>query len=74
MPKTKPERKHALTKNALETIQNLSDIVVFLWLKDGSGFWFYVSYSTKNYLVGYIWSGKHWVRREIHLKLIVAYY
>lgn len=74
MPKTKPDRMHALPKNALYTIQNLSNIVVFLWLKNGTGFWYYVSYSTKDYLVGYIWNGKHWTRREIHINLIVAYY
>lgn len=74
MPKTQPDRNHALHTNLLHTIQNLSDIVVFLWLKNGSGFWYYVSYSQREYLIGYMWTGKMWTRKEIHIKFISAYY
>jgi hypothetical protein len=47
MPNSKPDRKHALSKNTLDTIKNLSDIVVYLWLKNGNSFWYYISYFQK---------------------------
>lgn len=74
MPNSKPDRKHALSKNTLDTIKNLSDIVVYLWLKNGNSFWYYISYFQKNYLVGYVWNGKYWTKREIHVKLVIGYY
>lgn len=74
MPKSKPERKHGLPPNTRNTLKNLNDIVVFLWLKNGSSFWYFISYSTNNHLVGYIWNGNFWEKREILLRFIVTYY
>lgn len=74
MPKINPERKHALPQNCFDTIHNLSHIVVFLWMKSGSGFWYYISYSTESQLVGYVWNGNCWTERAIKLTSVRAYY
>ena len=74
VPKTKPDRKHALSKSSLHTIKNLNDVLVYIWLKNGNGFWYYISYSTKNSLIGYIWNGKNWTKKDLNLKFLMSYY
>ena len=74
LPKQKPDRNHALAQNTKHTIRNLSNVVIYLWLNNGTGFWYYISHATQNTILGYAWNGKQWVRREISLRMVWSYY
>ena len=74
MPKRLNNPKHALLRNDLHTIMNLTNIVVYIWLKNGNGFWYYISYTQKNWLIGYIWNQKKWVSKTIDFNNIFSYY
>lgn len=73
-PKTRPERKHALPKENLYTIQNLCNVLVFLWLNNGNQFWFFIAYTKPNQLIGHAWNGSQWVNRTINLASVWSYY
>lgn len=74
LPKTVPSRKHAISKDCLHTIQNLSDVLVFIWLNNGNQFWFFITYTRPNQLIGHAWNGSQWVNRTLSLQSIWSYY
>ncbi len=73
-PKTIPARKHAMLPESLPTIQNLCNVLVFIWLNNGNQFWFFISYTRPNQLIGQAWNGSQWVNRTLSLPSIWSYY
>lgn len=73
-PKAIPDRKHAMPKSHLNTIKNLSNVLVFIWLNNGNSFWFFVSFERQNRLVGHAWNGRQWIIRELNLQSVWSYY
>ncbi len=49
-----PKCCEELSKAYLHTICNINDCIVFIWLKNGNSFWYYIKYTKNNKLEGYI--------------------
>lgn len=73
-PKIKPERKHAIPQKMVPSVLNLTEVCVFLWLKNGKSFWCYITDCVDEHIIGYIWNGRQWSRQEIHLRMVWSYY
>lgn len=74
LAKNRPRLDHALKQSDLYTIRNLNSVVIYIWLKNGKNFWYYISHYSENYLVGYVLRQNNWLRQRIHYNLILAYY
>ena len=46
---------------------------VYMWLRDGSEFWCWISYIYGSHLGGFRWDGSHWVNFEADLRKIDVY-
>ena len=73
-PMLKPERKHAIPQKMVGSIVNLAGVMVYLWLQNGQGFWFYIANTQRDRITGFAWMGQGWQRREVFLKVIWSYY
>lgn len=73
-PRTTPTRRHALPREMTDTLQNLSNTLVYLWLREGRGFWYYLARQERGILRGYAWSGRRWLRRDLARTVIWSYY
>lgn len=73
-PKIKPERKHAFPQKLAPSVLNLSEVLVYIWLKNGNSFWFYIADCIDERLIGYVWNGRQWNRQGIHLRMVWSYY
>jgi hypothetical protein len=69
-----PKREHCLNNGQLENLKHLNDVVVFIWLKNGNGFWYYLHYANDNMLIGHILRGNWWYYRAIPQNAISSYY
>ena len=74
LSKTHPKLKEALCQHDLYTIKNLTNVVVYIWLKNGASFWYYVSYFSGNNLVGYMLNQNIWSTLNINYNSILRYY
>ena len=72
--KNPPKSHCCLCGREIETIKNLNNLVIFLWLKNGKGFWYHVYYVNGDILVGYKLFNKKWHFQKIHIKNILSYY
>lgn len=69
-----PDITHCLLGRDLETINNLSDTVVFIWLINGHGYWYHIQYVNGNTLIGYALNAGWWYYAPINKKQISRYY
>jgi hypothetical protein len=46
---------------------------IYMWLRDGTEFWCWISYICGSHLGGFRWDGYHWVNFEIDLRKIDVY-
>ena len=72
--KYNPMCNHDIMKNYLETIFNLRETIVFIWLKNENSFWYYIKQTNNNVLEGYIKGKNGWVYKPINIKNIASYY
>jgi len=73
-PKIKPERKHAIPQKMAPSVLNLSQVLVYIWLKNGNSFWYYIADCMDQRVIGYAWNGRQWSQQEIHLRMVWSYY
>lgn len=69
-----PKAKHCLTGREIETVKNLATMVVFLWLKNGNGFWFHLHHVDGDILVGYRLVNNHWHFCPVRFTNILSYF
>lgn len=62
------------TKAYLYTIRNINDCIVYIWLKNGKEFWYFVKYVGNHVLSGYIKIKERWVYKPIKIRDICGYY
>lgn len=46
---------------------------IYMWLRDGSEFWCWISYIYDPHLGGFRWDGSHWISFEVDLRKIDVY-
>ncbi|AKA69720.1 hypothetical protein CSCA_2595 [Clostridium scatologenes] len=46
---------------------------IYMWLRDGSEFWCWISYISGPHLGGFRWDGSHWISFEVDLRKIDVY-
>lgn len=69
-----PKCDDAVMENYLSTIVNLQDTVVFLRLKNGDSFWYYIDHVNSNVLYGYVKTDKGWYYEPINIESVASYY
>jgi hypothetical protein len=43
---------------------------VYIWLKDGSGFWSWITYVDNNSIGGWRWSGTSWIQFRLNINAV----
>lgn len=69
-----PDEAHALKGKGISTVTNTSDTLIYLWMKNNTSFWYYVTYSCDTYLEGYYWLENKWAYTMIPISNVKAYY
>ncbi len=69
-----PNETQCLPKGMSDTIENLSDVIVYIRPKDGGGFWYYMNYFEKNKIYGYKMLRDRWIYYVIREENISSYY
>lgn len=70
----KPNRRSCLSGAACEDLRNLTDSIVFLYLKSGAGRWVYLRAVRRGMLEGYALRGERWRPFSAPLAAVAAYY
>ena len=72
--KCNPNFDMNIGKYYLHTIKNIKECMIFIWLKDGNSFWYYVKHVKNNTLEGYANRKNKWIYIPISINSIEAYY
>lgn len=72
--KNPPKINHCLPCREMHTIKNLGNMIVFLWLRDGSGFWYHIHHINGNMLAGHRLVQNQWRYSPVYIKNISHYY
>ncbi len=70
-PNFKPEFYHAITPT---TYSQMKDQMHYLWLKNGSEFWFYCAFYYDDILYGYYFDNNLWKKTSINTYMVKAVY
>ncbi|WP_243186911.1 hypothetical protein [Clostridium muellerianum] len=46
---------------------------IYMWLRDGTEFWCWISYIFSPHLGGFMWDGFRWINFEVDLRKIDVY-
>lgn len=69
-----PKMTHCLLSRDLKTLKNLSNVVVFLWLANGKGFWYHLLYVKGDVLIGHALRGSFWRYTPVNRQQVLRYY
>lgn len=69
-----PSISGCLPHGHIRYIQNCTGTVIFLWLVNGSGFWFKYIKNDKRYLVGFLLRDGYWHSVRVDRMNILRYY
>lgn len=74
IPKEEPARRHALPRHMADSLLNLSGVLIYLWLQNGRGFWYYLDEVRGERVLGYAWTSQGWRRQAVAWCMIWSYY
>lgn len=69
-----PNENQCLSKDDVSTIKNLSDVIIFIRLKNGNHFWYHLKNINGNTIHGYKMNGNLWNYFMIDIRQISTYY
>jgi hypothetical protein len=69
-----PKAAHCLPPGDGQALRSLSGNIVFLWLKNGSGFWYQLRRAENGRLLGYALSGGWWRLQPVSLRRVYRYF
>lgn len=69
-----PKRPHCLAETDVDTIVNCVNMVVFVWLTNGNGYWYFIKSVQGGTLIGYVLTNNRWVYHPIEKKQVRIYY
>ena len=70
----RPTRPHCLAEADVGTIVNCNNMVVFVWLTNGNGYWYFIKHVQGDTLIGYILVNSRWIYNPIPQKQVWIYY
>lgn len=70
----RPIRSHCLAKADVGTIVNCINMVVFVWMTNGNGYWYLIKSVHGGTLIGYMLINNRWVYNPIKKKQVWIYY
>ncbi len=69
-----PAQSRCRLKADVQTIANCLNVIVFVWLTDGNGYWYYMKRTWGNLLIGYVLIHNRWNYHPIEKGRIVTYF
>lgn len=69
-----PAPSDCRTRTDVRTIANCINVVVFVWLTNGSGYWYYMKRTQGDLLIGYVLADNQWDYHPIEKRRILTYY
>lgn len=69
-----PKNNRCLLPRELENLKNYTDVIVYLWLKAGRGYWYHILYAKDNVLTGYLLINGRWRYRPVPIRKISKYF
>gem|GEM_PF-1416968 len=69
-----PDYSRCLTSAEVHTVMNCIDVVVFVWLNNGSGYWYFIKDARGEALIGYVLVNNRWIFNPIEKRRILAYF
>ncbi len=72
-PKHTPDSTAGLSSAQVNTILNIKNCFVYVWLKNKREFWLYPIQIQGSMLIGCAWNGVKWSDATIHLDSIKSY-
>ena len=70
----KPRREVCLSEGPGRYLQNMGSRLVFLYLRDGRGFWMFLETARGGYLRGRAFRGRKWTDTSVALARVAAFY
>ncbi|MBQ7549711.1 MAG: hypothetical protein IJT03_08415 [Clostridia bacterium] len=70
----RPVPDDCLLRRDTDTLRNLRDVIVFIFLKNGSGGWYYIKSVHGDRVEGYVLSEDMWNHMPISLSSVLRYY
>ncbi len=70
----RPKCAHCLPRTEAPSIANCINVVVFVWLTDGNGYWYYTKGAQGEMLIGYVLVNSRWVYNPIEKKQVLTYF
>ncbi|MDO5559636.1 MAG: hypothetical protein Q4F95_08575 [Oscillospiraceae bacterium] len=70
----KPKKTSCMQVRTLEDLKNCTGTLVFIWLKNNNGFWFYIHAVTGNTLYGYMMTLNMWRYSSVSIQHICSFY
>lgn len=74
VPDFTPNISHGIHKDLLHTLENLKNILCYIWTEHGVEFWIFPHQFTDEHIRCYGWHNDKWVDMYIPKEDIVAYY
>ena len=69
-----PKEYHCCFTKDVETIKNLSNVIIYLLLTNGTYCWYYTENVRDDTLYGYKMNGDRWIYMPVNLRKIHSYY
>jgi len=69
-----PGLSDCLVCRGAESLRGLADMIVFLWMRDGTGQWYRIRSVGADTLSGYALRGGRWLYRPVELRRIARYF
>lgn len=69
-----PQKKHCLAQAELDNLKYQSDVIVYLWLINGRGFWYHIKSVKGNTLIGYSLNRGLWIYYPVNINNIYRYF
>ena len=63
-----------IKNNENSPIENLCGCIIYVWLKNKSGAWFFADTATYTCVLGHLWNGYKWVPYSLIKEDIIQYY
>jgi hypothetical protein len=69
-----PSKSECLLKKDVDTIRNLHDVIAFIWLTNGRGYWYHIKNVQNGTLYGYVLAGNRWNYAPVQFNAVLRYY
>lgn len=69
-----PNKNQCLLEKDVSTIKNMSNVIAYIRLKNGYGFWYYLNNIHGNKIYGYKMNGNWWNYFMVDIRKISTYY